>query len=181
MWLLDVDGVTNASRPGWGRAPRSGTAYRMRRAPAPLDRIRAPHRADSVEIRRCSTWRAEIEQVERLLALPGLARAWSRSPVRRRRRDGQLAAARDVLTRGRRLIWTDDVEVPTSGPVDDELTRGGRALPIAPSPGRGLQSEHLDVIEAFTSTPTAEGRGSATDDALLIARRLLEGGPTPSM
>lgn len=187
VWLLDVDGVINASRPGWGGAPRSGTAYsgvnayRMRWAPALLDCIRALHRAGSVEIRWCSTWCAEIEQVERLLALPRLTRAWSDHLSADAAATAKLAAARDVLTRGRRLIWTDDVEVPTSGPVHDELTRGGRALLIAPSPNRGLQPEHMDVIEAFISTSMTEGSDSATDDALLIARRLLEGGPTPSM
>ncbi|GGL41836.1 hypothetical protein GCM10014719_48880 [Planomonospora parontospora subsp. antibiotica] len=61
VWLLDVDGVINVARPGWGDAPRSGTAYsgggayRMRWAPALIDRIRALHRAGGVEIRWCSS------------------------------------------------------------------------------------------------------------------------------
>ncbi|GGK97582.1 hypothetical protein GCM10010126_66270 [Planomonospora parontospora] len=192
MWLLDVDGVINASRPGWGAAPRSGTAYsgsnayRMRWAPALLDRIRALHRAGDVEICWCSTWCADVDQLERLFALPRLARAWSGHLSASAAAAAKLAAARDVLARGRRLIWTDDVEVPESGPVHDELTRGGRALLIAPSPGRGLQPEHMDAIEAFISTPAADGPGcgadaTPADEALLIARRLLGGAPPPPL
>ncbi len=163
VWLLDVDGVINVARPGWGTAPRSGTAYsdgtayRMRWAPALIDRIRALHRAGGVEIRWCSTWCADAEQVERLFALPRLARAWSGHLSSTAAATAKIAAARDALTRGRRLIWTDDIEVPTGGPVHDELTKGGRALLIAPSPRRGLQPEHIDAIEAFISTPAAEG------------------------
>jgi len=56
VWLLDVDGVINVARPGWGAAPRSGNAYsagqayRMRWAPALVERIRALHRAGSVAL-----------------------------------------------------------------------------------------------------------------------------------
>ncbi|WP_218061856.1 HAD domain-containing protein [Planobispora rosea] len=169
VWLLDVDGVINATRPGWGAAPRSATAYsgdiayRLRWAPALIERIRALHRAGSVEIRWCSTWCADAEQVERLLALPRLARCWSDRPSADTAATAKLAAARDILAQGRRLIWTDDVEVPTSGPIHDELTHDGRALLIAPSPGRGLQPEHLDAIEAFISAAAAEASGPAVD------------------
>ncbi|WP_153054228.1 HAD domain-containing protein [Planomonospora sphaerica] len=160
MWLLDVDGVINASRPGWGAAPRSGTAYRMRWAPALLDRIRALHRAGGVEIRWCSTWCADADQLERLLALPRLARAWSEHLSATAAAAAKLTAARQVLARGRRLIWTDDVEVPTCGPVHDELTGSSQALLIAPSPSRGLQPGHMAAIETFISAPADDGPGS---------------------
>ncbi len=157
VWLLDVDGVINVSRPGWGGAPRSGYAfsageeYRMRWAPALIDRIRALHHAGSVEICWCSTWCPEAEEVERLFVLPRLERAWSDHLTATAATAAKLAAARQVLAHGRRLIWTDDVEVPTYGVVHDELTHTGRALLIAPSPRRGLQPDHLDAIEAFIS------------------------------
>ncbi|WP_196454402.1 hypothetical protein [Planomonospora sp. ID82291] len=190
VWLLDVDGVINASRPGWGGPPRSGTAYsggdayRIRWAPALLDRIRALHRAGGVEIRWCSTWCADADQMERLFGLPRLARAWSEHLSATAAATAKLTAARDVLAQGRRLIWTDDVEVPAGGPVHDELTAGGRALLIAPSPGRGLQPEHMDAIEAFVPTPASEAPCSTVDatpadEALLIARRLLGGDLPP--
>ncbi|MER6831967.1 hypothetical protein ABT352_38675 [Streptosporangium sp. NPDC000563] len=184
MWLLDVDGVINVSRPGWGAAPRSGNAYsageayRMRWAPALLERIRTLHYAGIVEIRWCSTWCPDADQVERLFALPRLDRAWSDHLTDTAAAAAKLAAARQVLAQGRRLIWTDDVEVPTSGPVHDELTKTGRALLIAPSQRRGLQPEHMDAIEAFISTPSTEALSAVTDDAsaadaMLFARRLL--------
>ena len=49
----------------------------------------------------------------------------------------------------RRLIWTDDVVTPTSGPEYEALTANGRGLLIRPATRRGLQPNHLDAIEAF--------------------------------
>ena len=176
VWLLDVDGVINATRPGWGAAPYNGTAYsagypyRLRWAPALIAQIRALHTAGGVTIRWCSTWCADASQIEQLFGLPRLERCWldpisstAATPVK-------LAAARAVLDQGHRLIWTDDQAIPASGPVRDELARGGRALLIAPVPNRGLQPEHLDTIEAFIAADAASG---SSPDALQIARRLL--------
>lgn len=178
MWLLDVDGVINVARPGWGAAPRSGSAYsrgtvyRMRWAPALIQRIRMLDAAGGVEIRWCSTWCAEAEQIERLFSLPRLPRAWFDELSATAASAAKLAAARAVLAQGRHLIWTDDAEVPTSGPINEELTQAGRALLIAPSPRRGLQPEHLDAIEAFASDAVATTT-AAQAEALLMARRLL--------
>ncbi|MEV7968232.1 hypothetical protein AB0O34_19950 [Sphaerisporangium sp. NPDC088356] len=168
MWLLDVDGVINVSRPGWGAAPRSGYAssagqeYRMRWAPALIDRIHTLHHAGTVEIRWCSTWCPDADQVEQLLALPRLERAWSDHLTNTAATAAKLAAARQVLTQGRRLIWTNDVEVPTCGVVHDE--KSGRALLIAPSPRRGLQPDHMDAIEAFISASATENVSATADD-----------------
>jgi hypothetical protein len=178
VWLLDVDGVINAARPGWGAAPRSGTAYcegqpfRLRWAPALAARIRALHGSGSVEIRWCSTWCGDADQVERLLGLPRLDRAWDHPIGSTAAAIAKLAAARAVLGQGRRLIWTDDAAVPTSGPVHDELTATGRALLIAPVPSRGLQPDDLDAIDAFLAAEAPD------DEALRTARRLLGGAPS---
>ena len=186
VWLLDVDGVLNAARPGWGEAPRSGTAYsagqpfRLRWAPALVARIRELRGRGVVEIRWCSTWNNDADQVERLLGLPRLDRTWQHPIGSTAAAIAKLAAARAVLDQGRRLIWTDDAAVPTSGPVRDELTAGGRALLIAPIPSRGLQPEDLDAINAFLAEDDQDvARCAAHDEALRIARRLL-GGPSPS-
>ena len=155
MWLLDVDGVINAGAPGWGGAPRTGNAYssglefRIRWAPPLIARIRALLDEGAVEIRWCSTWCCDADQLERLFSLPRLDRCWTEDINGEVAAAAKLAAARQVLADGRRLIWTDDTEVPASGPVHDELTRDGRSLLIAPSPRVGLQPEHLDAIEAF--------------------------------
>ncbi|MGX6608311.1 hypothetical protein ACWKSP_40275 [Micromonosporaceae bacterium Da 78-11] len=175
VWLLDVDGVLNATRPGWSAAPRNGTAYgdgypyRLRWAPALISRIRALHNAGSVTVR----WCADADQVERLFALPRLERAWTDPISHGAAPAAKLAAASAVLDQGYRLIWTDDDAVPTSGPVHDELVATGRALLIAPLPNRGLQPEHLDMIEAFLSGTDVPDTGRAGADALEAARRLL--------
>lgn len=184
VWLLDVDGVLNAVRPGWDAPPRSGTAYsggrpfRIRWAPALVSRIRELHSRGLVEIRWCSTWCSDADQIERLLGLPRLDRAWHHELSAQAAAVAKLNAAREVLDQGRRLIWTDDEAIPASGPLRDELTATGRALLIAPIPSRGLQPEDLDSIDAFLSSGDQDEANVALDDALHIARRLL--GETPS-
>lgn len=157
VWLLDVDGVINTSRPGWSAAPRSGHAYaygnsyKLRWAPALITRIRDLHKAGIVEVRWCTTWCAYADQLERLWALPPLGRAFTDDINGHTAAEAKLAAARQVLTEGRRLIWTDDTEVPQWGEVHDELIADGRALLIRPKGSTGLQPEHMDAIEAFAS------------------------------
>lgn len=158
VWLLDVDGVVNATRPGWGTAPRRATAYAdgvgwtIRWAPALVDRIRALVAAGQVEVRWCTTWCPWADQLERLWLLPPLGRAFNEPINGAAVSVAKLAAARQVLAEGRRLIWTDDMEVPLSGPLYEELAAGGRALLIRPSGRRGLQPEHMDLIEQFCKT-----------------------------
>ncbi|MEO3820900.1 hypothetical protein [Plantactinospora sp. B24E8] len=158
VWLLDVDGVVNAARPGWGGPPRRDTVssasdschYPMRWAPPLVDRIRTLHRSGLVEVRWCSTWCPDADALERLWLLPPLERAFV-DPVKGMAASmAKLAAARRVLAGVRRLVWTDDAEVPEPGdPRYDELSADGRALLVRPSPRRGLQPADLDAIEAF--------------------------------
>jgi hypothetical protein len=174
VWLLDVDGVLNAARPGWGAAPRSGTAYsdgqlfRLRWAPRLVTRIRGLHNGGLVEICWCSTWCSDADQVEGLLGLPRLGRAWQHPIGAAAAPAAKLAATRAALDQGRRLIWTDDDAIPASGPLRDELTATGRALLIAPRPNRGLQPAHLDAIEAFL---TAGQHDDTNDTDPRAARR----------
>jgi hypothetical protein len=102
-----------------------------------------------VEIRWCSTWCSDADQVEGLLGLPRLERCWRDPMSPMTAAIAKLDAARQIVREGRRLIWTDDDAIPPEGPVRDELTASGRALLIAPVPSRGLQSEDLDAIDAF--------------------------------
>ena len=155
IWLLDVDGVINTSRPGWGEAPQHGTAYAdgvgytLRWAPALISRIRDLHRDGTVEVRWCTTWCAYADQLEYLFGLPKLGRAFTGDINGHAASMAKVAAARQVLADGRRLIWTDDAEVPLYGELHDELTADGRALLIRPRGSVGLQPEHLDQIEAW--------------------------------
>lgn len=164
VWLLDVDGVINANRPGWGAAPRrqmayaDGDAWPMRWAPALMDRIRALIATETVEVRWCTTWCAWADQLERMWQLPPLGRAFTEKLNGSAAAEAKLTCARAVLAEGRRLIWTDDTEVPYPGALYDELTADSRALLIRPARNRGLQPEHLDAIEEFCGT-VARGRG----------------------
>ncbi|HYY11924.1 MAG TPA: hypothetical protein VE781_13380 [Kineosporiaceae bacterium] len=82
LWLLDVDGVVNADRPGWGGSPRSrqvaadGVLWRIRWAPALVERIRALHRSGRVEIRWASTWIGSTPALAAALALPDFEPAY---------------------------------------------------------------------------------------------------------
>jgi len=154
VWLLDVDGVLNATRPSWGTAPfrayahAGGHEWRMTWAPKLIHRILELHRSGEVEIRWCSTWCNDAAEVERIMHLPKFPPAFV-VPDGGYVGDLKLAAARAVLADDCRLIWTDDDETPTCGPIYDELTAGGRGLLIAPNPRRGLQPPDLDAIEEF--------------------------------
>jgi hypothetical protein len=164
VWLLDVDGVLNVPRPGWGAAPHraraysDGIEYAMRWSPRLLDRIRSMHQSGRVEIRWCTTWCPAAHELERIFRLPALPRALDVDPVPTGSAgdDLKLAVAREVLATGRRLVWTDDTAVPDVGPLHDELADGGRALLIRPTPRVGLQPKHLDAVEAFLAHPAAE-------------------------
>lgn len=155
VWLLDVDGVINATRPGWGAPPRKGRArffddeFPIRWAPALVDRILALHRSGQIEIRWCTTWCPQAEQIEQLIGLPALPRAFTEDPglrVRRAKHDAVLA----VLAENRPLVWTDDDAIPESGRLFDELASApAGALLIRPRGHCGLQPVHLDAIEAF--------------------------------
>jgi hypothetical protein len=157
VWLLDVDGVINVNRPGWGAAPRSGQAYaagmglKIRWAPALATRIRELHTAGQVEIRWCTTWCDYADQIERLLALPVLGRAFAGDIFGTAARMAKYAAAKAVVDEGRPLIWTDDEAIPT-GPDRADL---GDALLIEPKPQVGLQPDDLDRIEQFVAETTS--------------------------
>lgn len=159
VWLLDVDGVLNAARPGWGGPPRRGTAsdghasYPMRWAPPLTERLTALHRAGVVEFRWATTWVDEIAQVADLLRLPtwpvafsGLSTGVTR-PVPEIKAEAALAV---VEQEHRPLLWTDDDAIPADGTVIDRLNVAGLpVLLVAPDARTGLQPEHLEAIEAF--------------------------------
>lgn len=159
VWLLDVDGVVNATRPGWSAAPMRRTVYAdgewtLRWAPALVRRIRHLVAAGHVELRWCTTWCPHAGLLERLWGLPELPRTltddecWL-SPGRIDA--AKVDAARKVRADGRRLIWTDDTAVPAFGPLHEELTADGRALLIRPVARVGLLPLDMDRIEAFAA------------------------------
>lgn len=162
IWLLDIDGVINIRKSPWHTAPHNGRAHdngrewKIRWAPQLVAHIRTLHKSGTVEILWCTTWCSNADQMERLFKLPALGRAFTEELHGAACSDAKLAAARTVLAEGRRLIWTDDVEVPTEHSEPDlyaELTAGGRGLLIRPRERDGLRPEHLDLIHAFLAAP----------------------------
>lgn len=158
VWLLDIDGVINIRVSPWHSAPYNGRAYdngrewKIRWAPQLITRIKALHNAGLVEVRWCTTWCHNVEQMERLFKLPEFGRAFTEELRGFACSEAKLAAARAVLAEGRRLIWTDDVEVPVERQEPTlyaELTADGRALLIRPDERGGLRPEHMDEIEAW--------------------------------
>lgn len=158
VWLLDIDGVINANKPGWSAAPRKVFCggFTIRWAPALIVRIRQLHRAGRVEVRWSSTWCGYPTQLGELSTQLGVdfLPSFGDRPPTKTWGDLKVEAAIDVLASGRRLVWTDDDEVDAARHLFPQLAEAeadGRALLIAPQSNRGLQPEHLDQIEAFAN------------------------------
>lgn len=162
VWLLDVDGVLNADRPGWGGDVADGWAraghgrFWIRWSPAAVRRILEIDGTGAVEVRWATTWVPWIEQIEGLLGLPQWAVAWDGpheglgspaipTPLRK------VQTALSVVEEERRpLVWTDDDVIPSHGPLHDRLVNAGvPCLLVSPSTRAGLQPDHLDAVEKF--------------------------------
>ncbi|WP_436525162.1 hypothetical protein [Actinoplanes sp. HUAS TT8] len=161
VWLLDVDGVVNAYRAGWYGAPRvvqvysAGDAYdyRIRYEPRLVEAIRRIHVGGRADVTWCSTWCSDAAGLERAFDLPELPRAFHERVTGAAASEAKLAAARRVIASGRRLIWTDDVEIDLHSEVCEPWAADGRALLISPNATRGLRSRDLRRIERFLQLP----------------------------
>ena len=157
VWLLDVDGVLNVDNQGhWpcalkhGTAVHQGTKYPMDWSPCLMRRIKKIIAADVVEIRWATSWCSCVDQLERLWGLPRLSRAFTDDINGYALAITKLTAALSVVNdEKRRLIWTDDVEVPYAfEPTYAELMTAGSLL-IRPRETYGLQPKHMNEIEKF--------------------------------
>lgn len=154
VWLLDVDGVINATRAGWGSSPHHGTAhyrgvgYTMRWSAIALQRIRHLHQ-QCLEVRWCTTWCPEAPQLEALFSLPSLGCALTPEQASGVDVDThkQRAAHHVLHVEQRPLIWTDDQAIPSDAASFDTPN----ALLLSPNPSRGLRPEHLDYVEAWVA------------------------------
>ncbi|WP_067702097.1 hypothetical protein [Actinoplanes awajinensis] len=157
VWLLDVDGVLNAYRAGWYSAPRViqvySTAdaydYRIRYEPRLIAAIGRLHVTGRAEVTWCSTWCSDAAALEQALGLPELPRAFTEPFTGPDASRAKLAAAQRVIAAGRRLIWTDDVEIDVHADVCTPWAATGGALLISPDAGRGLRARDLRRIERF--------------------------------
>lgn len=108
VWLLDVDGVLNASKPGWGGPPRKTNVagLTIRWAPPLVARIRTLHASGVVEVRWSTTWCGYPDQLADLGTLfhLDLESAFGDRPMSKTWADLKVEAAMGVLTEGRRLV-----------------------------------------------------------------------------
>lgn len=167
-WLLDVDGPINATDPGWSAPPWNRKLlyqhedpggktelreFKLRWSPHLITRIRKLIATGTVDVVWCTTWCPQAHQLEDLWGFPSLGRAWTTHLHGFHAVQAKRAAARAVLTAGRRLIWTDDDAFPDRGPFIDELAAlGGDLLLIKPDDRRGLRPADMATIEAFAAT-----------------------------
>lgn len=160
VWLLDVDGVLNASRSGWSAPPRTVTAYadgrafRLRFETKLLMRIKAVHDSGRAEVRWATTWCDHAAELHRVLPFGPFEVAFGKRPISKTYDEQKIDAALGVLDAGDRLIWTDDSVVPIARrayPQFDRAEMREQALLIAPHSSRGLRPEHMDEIEAFAA------------------------------
>lgn len=148
--LLDVDGVLNASRAGWSRAPRKGyayaegTAWKMQWEPEVMAKLRALNNNPSVRVLWATTWVGHTDQLEKLFRLPALLSAGATSMSHL----DKLAAAMEVLHSGDKLVWIDDEAIPPTGKIYDWVAED-KALLLSPKSSRGLRPEDFDKIDAF--------------------------------
>ena len=163
VWLLDVDGVLNANRPGWGAPPRQGTAhygsetFRMRWAPKLMVELVQLHREGMVDLRWATTWVDHIDSVQALFGLPAFPLAFSRLSAAPQVKAPGLkmdAALQVVETERRALIWTDDDAIDADPLLVPRLRASGQPLLlIRPDPRRGLQPADLQAIAEFIRNP----------------------------
>lgn len=156
VWLLDVDGVVNATRPGWRHQPWtttvtvSGRELRLRWAPQLIYTIRVLSVSALAEVLWCSSWCSQVGIAQEAMDLPPLGNALPAVPAGQTVGQAKLQAARDILRQGRRLIWTDDEVVPAPGTAAYRLLHvPGRTLLIRPTPRKGLLPEHALKIISF--------------------------------
>lgn len=155
VWLLDLDGVLNFfGRTAWPSARKfkagfNGLWFRIRYSPEMIAAIISVARECEVDVRLCSTWceqpGAILAQLE--LSIPSAFTPEPGDSVS----ELKLRAALDVVRSGARLIWTDDVDIPSSGAAFDELEAAG-ALLIAPNEMLGLTPAHLEQIRQWASS-----------------------------
>ena len=154
VWLLDVDGVINASRPGWSERPHraeitaNGQPWRMRWSPSMVRAIREIALSGEVDVVWATTWCPWADQLEAMFGLPRLPLAFSADALAAKPApELKVRVALAEVERGSLLIWTDDDAIPISGEERRKLDDSG-ALLISPASNRGLQPPDLDRVRS---------------------------------
>lgn len=158
VMLLDVDGVVNADLPGWPDKDAHATVslafccigfpLKMRWSPKLLLELTALHESGLVEIRWCTSWCPHIDVLYTIWDLPAWPVAWAEHHVGDRVPSVKLAAAREVMAQGRRLIWVDDEAIPAASVLRSLGMNGGKLI-IRPNSRTGLSPGQIRQITAY--------------------------------
>lgn len=169
VWLLDIDGVLNATsrsvpshiwpRYTWRQFSAMGNSreWTLRVAQPVVDFVQEMHDSGLVEIRWHTTWQHAAQNVAKELDLPEFpvheapeynSTAWTYSV------QGlwwKLPPAWRVIGEEKRpLIWTDDdISFLTNKEQLAALKAAGRVLLVEPSSTEGLVQKHLTKIREF--------------------------------
>jgi hypothetical protein len=156
VWLLDVDGVLNCPRPGWGTPVRHGRlvaelgiAYDLFWADEAIDFVRRVHEEGLAEVRWATTWVGWTHLLEQLWDLASLPEAFA-GDVESPGEEKLPAALAVVEDEHRPLVWTDDDRIPPTGEARDRLIGADQpTLLLTPDPVRGLRPSDAEMIETF--------------------------------
>lgn len=147
IWLLDVDGVINAQRAGWGREPvhirvNADYPYTLKYEPKLIKEISLLSK--EIDIRWCSTWVPWYQNLNRAFGLD-LRPAFTRDRMSYVW-EQKVQAARETSPHG--LIWTDDEIKYGSFDFDGLL--------ISPDPRFGLRPEDIEQIKEYYARYNSE-------------------------
>lgn len=157
--FLDVDGVLNASRAGWSRAPRRthvNTAERtftIRWEPRAVGFLGDLHRSGAAEVRWCTTWQDEaVTCLAPALALPefGVCRAPAGGVWTPGWKLAYVVAG--IVHERRDVIWLDDEEIThtaRAAVAAAAAEHGVSALLLPTSPSRGMRPDDVETITEF--------------------------------
>jgi hypothetical protein len=155
VWLLDIDGVINCTKPDWHQRPYSGVAsawgreWHMRWSPSLIREIFAIKAEGLAEVRWCTTWCGNTQQFAKLWNL-ALSDSFPEPIPNSDVLDTKIRVACDVVRSEKRaLIWTDD-HAPSHGLGLVELMSTDQpVLIIRPSERFGLTVDHIAQIRTF--------------------------------
>jgi len=158
-WLLDIDGVVNASRAGWSRAPEvshafiPGRSFRMRYEPQ-LIKLINDMVGIGVNVMLCSTWCMYPVNIRQALGLPDLPNAFEAGPSTDVWQ-AKIDAAHQSADVGR-LVWTDDDLTADVAASVHPVCKYGPPLIIRPRSSMGLRPDDARIIEAYCRAPDDE-------------------------